>query len=166
MKDRWLRACLRWFCLLLLMVTSTGCLRYDLGIQFDHADHGQIVQQIRLDAAPNPAFNAWLEQLSGRVRRLGGQVRRGETTTLTVPFTTGEELLQRFRQMFPEDEVIVVPQLGEVRSHLSLQTGNYLFAVRHHLVYDLDLRDLPAEVGAPVNLSSDWLDFHFQLKTP
>ncbi|NER78663.1 MAG: hypothetical protein F6K42_03615, partial [Leptolyngbya sp. SIO1D8] len=43
---RWLQRCLRGF-LVLAVVLLTGCLEYDLDIQFDSQTHGQWIQQLR-----------------------------------------------------------------------------------------------------------------------
>ncbi|PSN11237.1 hypothetical protein C7271_24880 [filamentous cyanobacterium CCP5] len=165
----------RWFSwtsriLLILVVgfVSTGCLRYDLGLQFDHADHGQLVQQIRVSpraaALAAPALEGWLDNLSVRVRHLGGQVRhQGETTTLILPFEDSAELNNDFQQIF---SAVEIPGLGRVRSHFSLAQTNRLLAVHNHLVYDLNLADLPDQADAPAQFSNDWLEVFFRLQVP
>lgn len=161
----------RWAALLLVVMLSSSCLRYDLGIQFDHANHGQIVQQVQVNprtaALAGPTLSAWLEDRDRQVRQLGGRAqRRGETVTFLLPFNDGDDLTERFNQLFASKQGLEIPQLGSVRSHLSLTQTNRLWAVRNHLIYDLDLRDLPAQSESPAGLSADWLNFHFQLQTP
>lgn len=148
---------------------SAGCLRYDLGLQFDHADHGQFVQQIQVNqraaALAEPTLAAWLDRLSHQVQRLGGRVHhQGATTTLTLPFADATELNRDLQQLF--SGAASIPTLGQVRSQFAVEQTNRLLAVRNHLIYDLDLEDLPAQADTPAQIAGDWLEVYFRLQTP
>ncbi|MGF1516598.1 MAG: DUF3153 domain-containing protein [Nodosilinea sp.] len=103
----WGRLWGRLLALLVLPLTLSGCLRYDLTLRFDHQTHGQITQTIDLSergaALAQPTLAPWLEALQGRSRSLGGQLSQGpQTVTLTVPFGTAADLGDRFQQLFAD----------------------------------------------------------------
>ncbi|MBE9155624.1 DUF3153 domain-containing protein [Nodosilinea sp. LEGE 06152] len=182
----WRLAVLLWLPLLL-----SGCLRYDLTLRFDHHTHGQIVQTIDLSdrgaALAQPTLEPWLEELKGRSRPLGGQLSQSpQTVTLTVPFSTARDLGDRFQQLFSTPEstselstepgpaeafdqgthptYLQLPGWGAVPFELSLDQTNWVFVSRTHLVYSLDLRDLPAneeDAATPA-----WADLRFRLQVP
>jgi hypothetical protein len=170
----------RWLTILLVSLLTlllSGCFQYDLGIQFDSQTHGQIVQQIRLSergmALGGSAVQTWLAGLDQQVHRLGGQVRPvdSETVQFVVPFSNGTDLVKRFNQLFQSEAAAgtELADLTELPSQISLSQQNRIFAIRNHLVCDLDLRALPRQ---PQNISgllggaADWLDLHFTLQTP
>lgn len=170
---------LRWLPVVigLMAVLSSGCFQYDLGIQFDHQTQGRIVQQIELSeraaALAEPAVQSWLAQLEKQVYQLGGQVKhaRPESMKLVVPFNNGTDLVERFNQLFQPllDQDNPNAALPRIESHLSLEQQNRVFAIRNHLIYDLDLRDLPQEPqGLPglLGQAADWLTLRFTLQVP
>ena len=157
-----------------LALLTTGCFQYDLGIRFDHQTHGQIVQRIsvgeRAAALSEPTLVNWLTDLQRRTQALGGTVQSkpGGQWDLRLPFYNGADLVRRFNQLFdPDQQGLSVPTLGQVTAHLDLEQKNWVVAIRNHLTYTLDLRELPPE--APLGAAqerTDWLDFYFSLETP
>jgi len=134
----------------------TGCLQYDLDLQFDSQTHGQIVQQIswRNGAiAQNATLQPWLQLLTERAAAVGGQVRLRdeEGFILTIPFNNGRELQTQFNQFFHPSETelpLTLPDGEPIRAELSLQQGNWLLAIRNHLSLQIDLTAVPI-VTAP-----------------
>lgn len=161
----------------LIAILTSGCFQYDLGIQFDHQTHGRILQRLELNeraaALAEPAVQSWLDQLEKQVYRLGGQVKRTqpESVDLVVPFNNGADLVERFNQLFQpfaaQSETSVA--LPRIESHLSLEQQNRVFAIRNHLIYDLDLHELPQQPqGLPgvLGQAADWLTLRFILQVP
>lgn len=200
----------------LVALLLSGCFQYDLGITFDSQTHGQIVQQVRVSeraaALGGTALQDWLATAEGQVRRLGGQVQHStrlsvgdagpeagastdpgigpgvkvETVRLVLPFGNGDQLVERFEQLFgaesfgAESEAAAglrpeggpestLNGLKTAPSRLQLSQQNRFFAIRNHLICEIDLRSLPHQPTAAVPLlssASDWLDLRFSLQTP
>ncbi|HEY9762326.1 MAG TPA: DUF3153 domain-containing protein [Trichocoleus sp.] len=172
-KQRWLPVLVMG----LIAILTSGCFQYNLGIQFDHQTHGRIVQRIELSeraaALAEPAVQSWLDHLEKQVYHLGGQVKRAqsERVDLMVPFNNGTDLVERFNQLFqlPSEQNGTSSALPRIESHLSLEQQNRVFAIRNHLTYDLDLRELPQEPqGLPgvLGQAADWLTLRFTLQVP
>ncbi|MBW4656344.1 MAG: DUF3153 domain-containing protein [Kaiparowitsia implicata GSE-PSE-MK54-09C] len=167
-------------CLWIALLGLTGCIRYDVGINYASQTRGEIVQHIRLgeqlSAFDGGNARAWLSSLEQRAKQLGGRVRRLSPTELrvTIPFNNGKELEQKFNQFFSapassEDAVSeVTPTLPNISSRLSLQESNLLLVQRDRLVYDLDLRSLAVLTteGAVLVSPGALLDLEFSLTTP
>ncbi|MGD1908091.1 MAG: DUF3153 domain-containing protein [Leptolyngbyaceae cyanobacterium] len=158
--------------LLLTLLLLTGCVEYDLDIQFDSQTHGQMVQQFHwAGTAPPQQFVAWQSALAERVQTVGGTVKwaDGTTATATVPFNNGAELEQRFNQLFAEgDSGLVLPGGETVSATLKLAQGNWIFAIRNHLAVTFDLTAVPTgkRLGTPVLEQVEVLTGQVNLTTP
>ncbi len=167
-------------CLCIALLGLTGCIRYDVGINYASQTHGEIVQHIRLgeqlNAFDGSSARAWLSSLEQRAKPLGGQVRRSSPTELrvTIPFNNGKELEQKFNQFFAAPESSenagseATQTLPDISSRLLLQESNLLLVQRDRLVYDLDLRSLAVLTteGAVLVSPGALLDLEFSLTTP
>jgi len=175
-------ACQRLGLLIVLALCLGGCFQADLTLRFDHHTHGQFTQFIYLGergaALASTSLTPWLEARRRQVRVLGGSVSQdAESIRLIVPFSTGPDLVNRFNQVFAEDvpeasassqKPLSIPNLGVIPFDLQVEQQNWGLASRTHLIYDLDLRDLPvpdeqlAQSGRPVSPSR----LSFRLQTP
>lgn len=161
----------------ILAVGLTGCVDYDVGIQFDSQTHGTLTQTLHLDKR-FVGFNSettrqWLKQFERRARSLSGKVKRldAETIRVTLPFNNGDELVTQFNRLFSDEDTTLlkdVPGLPTVGSSLSLAQSNKFLAIHNHLVYDLDLRQLQTVNATDQGLIGNLrvLDLKFHLVTP
>ncbi|MEL6601985.1 MAG: DUF3153 domain-containing protein [Cyanobacteria bacterium J06614_10] len=173
------------FCLLLCPLL-TGCVDYDLGIQFDSQTHGVITQTIHLSdrllvlaegSNENAPSNLAFQTLSDRAEALSGKARQIDEDTLkiTLPFGNGEQLVERFNAFYDSGDngpetatgmLATLPGVPSVQAHLSLSQKNYILALRCVLTYDLSIQS-PESLGLGRNLSDlSWLNMDFHLVTP
>ncbi|ELS02771.1 Protein of unknown function (DUF3153) [Xenococcus sp. PCC 7305] len=166
------------FCLVTLL---TGCVRYDVGLNFDSPYSGTLVQHIKIgeqfsNLGKSEAI-AWLKSLESRSRKLQGKVKKlsSEEVVLIVPFTNGQELSSKFNQLFnsnvPDTSAVIVgeeAELVKLGSKVSLQQNNLLFAERNHLDITIDLRaiNLLAHQDKISIAPNSLLDLKFDLNTP
>jgi hypothetical protein len=167
-----------WMMLLASLLLS-GCVQYDVGINFESPNRGEIVQHIklgdRLTSLSGASAQQWLETVEQRTRRLGGKVRRNanQEVTATIPFNSGADLNTKFNEFLqPSTEKgaarAAEPALPEIKSDFHLSQSNFLLLLRNRLSYTLDLRSLgvtTANGNLLVNPSS-LLDLEFRLNTP
>lgn len=169
-----IRLRLLWIILVAFLFLS-GCVRYDVGIQFRDANHGAITQQIQLSdqltGVSQATANLWLDQLAAQTKQLGGRVQplSDRTVALQIPFYNAQDLVTKFDRFFQTvtnpaglDASAPLPALtrpsGKAApaslSSLRLQVRNRIFWQRYHLIYDLDLRSLQVvpEVESPAAL--------------
>jgi hypothetical protein len=146
---RWFKACLQWV-LILSVVLLTGCLQYDLDLQFDSQTHGQWIQQVRWRGGGLPAssLEPWLTVLRDRTQAVGGKIETVSDNALviTVPFNNGQELVSTFNRFFnpPEADLPLTLPGGEpIQAHLDLRQGNWLLAIHNHLTVKIDLTSVP-----------------------
>ncbi|MGL5192898.1 MAG: DUF3153 domain-containing protein [Chroococcales cyanobacterium] len=185
MVGEWIQGKVRrsrvWIVLLLVPMLLTGCVEYDVGINFESQTHGEIVQHIqlgeRLKAFSSSTAEAWLESIERRTRQLHGQVKRSSDREITVkiPFNNGAELVEKFNQFFnPADENQVElgnspeAQIPDISSVMALRQRNFLLAIYNHLNYELDLRSLGmiSSNGTVIVSPGVLLDLEFSLNTP
>ncbi len=177
---RLVRMPILWIVLLASLLLS-GCVQYDLGINFAGTNKGEFIQHIKLEEKFT-AFSAetaqeWLNSIEQRAKDLRGNTKRISERELTVaiPFNNGQELEQKFNQFFnPIDKKKAEKanadyvDLPEVKSHLNLRQGNFLLAVRNSLIYDVDLRSLTtlSSDGSVIVDPSSLFQLEFRLNTP
>ena len=166
----------------LLVLTSfflTGCVHYDIGLNFHHSHGGELVQHIklgeRLTSFSGQYIYEWLNSVESRARQLEGKIQRislGEVI-VTIPFSNGEELGDKFNYFFNSDasgreEDDSTPEIPAIKSNVILQQNNFLLLVRNHLTYDLDLRSLSliSGQGNVISNASSLLNLQFSLNTP
>lgn len=166
--------------LLFASLMLSGCVKSEVGIDFESPNRGAIVQHIRLDerltSFSKGTAKTWLDSIEKRVRRLQGKTRRlsNQEILVTIPFGSGQELETRFNEFFspPVNPKTRSAQkeldLPELDSHLNVQQGNFLLLQRHRLIYDLDLRSLGvlAADGSLLASPGSLIELEFGLTTP
>ena len=167
--------------LLLASLLLSGCVNYDVAVNFDGQHRGAIVQHIklgeRLTSFSGSTAQQWLDSLERRARRLQGKTRRisNQEMMVTIPFNNGAELETKFNQFFNPTSKQgakavndLEPGLPEIKSHLNLGQSNLLLLQRNWLSYDLDLRSLGTLSADGNRLLSPGalLELEFSLKTP
>ncbi len=181
--------------MLLASLFLSGCVHYDVGINFGGQTQGEIVQVIRLGepltSFSDSAAQQWLDSLQQRTRTLGGRAKRisQQEVKVTIPFENGADLEAKFNKFFQpvapvgkssgkttgktavktagqtSDSALNLPNL---ESHLRLRESNFLLLLRDRLSYDLDLRSLgftSSENNLLLN-PSGLLELEFSLTTP
>ncbi len=94
-----------WVVLLASLLLS-GCVNYDVGVNFDNSNHGELVQHIklgeRLTSFSGDYVYEWLNSIERRARKLEGKTKRisPEEIIVTIPFSNGQELQQKFNEFF------------------------------------------------------------------
>lgn len=172
---------------ILLLVLSaslllSGCVQYDLGVNFGNANSGELVQHIKL-AEKLTSFSGdyvydWLNSIEGRARKLDGKTQRvsPEEIIVKIPFSNGRELQEKFNDFFnsrnpqtsESSQSESDSELPKIASNLLLEQNHFLLLVRNRLIYDLDLRSLSiiASKGNVLANTGSILDLEFSLKTP
>ncbi|MBC6432000.1 DUF3153 domain-containing protein [Nostoc sp. HG1] len=169
----------------LVVLTSlllTGCVKYDVGLNFDNSNSGELVQHIklgeRLTSFSGDSVYEWLNSIERRARQLEGKAQRvsQEEIIVTIPFSSGRELQEKFNEFFnsranqPSESVgnQSESELPKIESNVLLEQNNFLLLVRNRLIYDLDLRSLSliASKGNVLANAGSILDLEFSLKTP
>ncbi|NET72258.1 MAG: DUF3153 domain-containing protein [Sphaerospermopsis sp. SIO1G2] len=169
--------------LLLLITASTlsGCVEYDLGINFHHTNNGELVQHIQfsenLNSFSGNYVDEWLKNLERRAKKLQGSTERISATDIIVkiPFTNSRELQAKFNSFFNNysqnkqiDKLENNQELKQVSANLIAEDNNFLLLSRHYLNYDMDLRSFAALTRPESNLGSDEsiINIDFSLQTP
>ncbi|QHG16186.1 DUF3153 domain-containing protein [Nostoc sp. ATCC 53789] len=169
----------------LVLLTSlllTGCVKYDVGLNFDNSNSGEFVQHIklgeRLTSFSGDSVYEWLNSIERRARQLEGKTQRvsQEEIIVTIPFSSGSELQEKFNEFFnsrtnqSSDAVQSKSdsELPKIESNVLLEQNYFLLLVRNRLIYDLDLRSLAliASKGNVLANAGSILDLEFSLKTP
>jgi len=164
---------------LLSCLFLSGCVQYQVGINFDSPNYGEIVQHIqlsdRLMSLSGDSAKTWLDSIERRVKQLQGKVKRrsDREVTVTIPFKNGADLAEKFNAFFhyvdkENPNNLTETDLPPIESQLSLKQNNFLFLVRNRLSFDLDLRSLSL-ISTNANLvinPSSILDFEFSLNAP
>lgn len=167
--------------MLLSVLLLSGCVKYDVGVNFQNLHNGQIVQDIKLGqeltSLDSSEARAWLNSIERRARQLDGQVKHPSKDELrvTIPFHTGKELETKLNRFFNSNgNKGVKPaangseQIPEFNAKFKLIQSNFLLFVRNKLSYDVDLRGIGtiAADGNKVVTSDSLFDFKFSLQTP
>ncbi len=165
---------------LCLTTCLTGCVRYDVGINFATPYSGEITQHIEVGQelatlAPSDT-KKWLKSLEKRSQKLNGRVKKvnSQELLLTIPFGNGRELARKFNQLFQTDIVpnASIPKdqadLMKLNSQVSLHQSNLIFVERNSIDLAIDLRALGVLSNQEqINIEPDSLaDLEFQLNTP
>ncbi|WP_009634480.1 DUF3153 domain-containing protein [Synechocystis sp. PCC 7509] len=171
------RSRIAWIMILASLFLS-GCVKYDVGVNFDRPNHGEIVQHIklgeRLTSFSGDSATQWLNSIEQRTKRLEGKVKRlsSEEITVTIPFNNGADLETKFNQFFnpvePQNSTKTSEELPKIDSKLEVAQNNLLLLSRQVLTYDLDLRSLSliANNGNVLVSPGAVFDLEFSLNTP
>lgn len=166
--------------IVLVVSLLSGCVRYDVGVNFDNPNRGEIVQHIklgeRLTSFSGDSAQEWLNSIERRTRQLEGKVKRlsNEEIAVTIPFNNGAELESKFNEFFNPVEkknsstVTTTEELPSIDSHFKLNQNNLLLLLRNKLSYDLDLRSLSliSTNNSVLANPGSILDLEFSLNTP
>ena len=167
--------------ILCLLTLLTGCVDYDVGVNFDSPYDGTIVQHIQvgepLTNLDRSEIKKWLNSLENRAYQLRGKVNRisSQEIAVTIPFTNGKELVEKFNQFFYSNSSTAFSSsptnstdLGNLDSKMSLQQSNLLLVERNHIDLIVDLRALGAisHQGKIIVTPDSLIDLTFQLNAP
>ena len=167
--------------ILCLLSLLTGCVDYDVGINFDSPYDGTIVQHIQvgeqISSLNQPELKQWLNSIEERAHKLQGKVKRisSQELAITIPFTNGKELVDEFNQFFYGDASTATSSSstettdsGTLNSKISLKQSNLLLVERNHLYLTVDLRALDT-ISAQNKIavkSNSFINLTFQLNAP
>jgi len=167
------------FCVLNLV---TGCVQYDVGVNFDSQTRGEIVQHIKLGekltSFSSETVGDWLKSVERRVRLLDGKTKRlsDREVLVSIPFNNGAELEDKFNQFYnpiaqTAKSRVASPletDLPKFESHLSVKQNNLLLVLRNRLSLELDLRSLSllSSNGSLLLSPGGLLELDFSLNTP
>ncbi|BAY76459.1 hypothetical protein NIES25_29080 [Nostoc linckia NIES-25] len=170
-----------WLVVLISLLLS-GCVKYDVGLNFNNSNSGQLVQHIKLGeqltSFSGDYVYEWLNSIERRANKLEGKAQRisPEEIIVTIPFSSGVELQEKFNQFFnsranqPSEPVQngSDSELPKIESNVILEQNNFLLVVKNRLIYDLDLRSLSliSNKGNVLANAGSILDLEFALKTP
>ena len=161
----------------LIAIALTGCVNYDIGVDFRSQNYGEMVQRIELSDSLQDFNQAvaeqWLQNLEQRTRQLRGRTQRvsDREILVTIPFSNADELTSKFDRFFnptntpgTEDD----SGLPKLTSELTIAQNNFWIAVRNRLQVDVDLRSLAlvSEDGEVLLAPGSLLDLKFGLTTP
>ncbi len=168
---------------LLAATLLSSCVQYDVGVNFDNPNRGELVQHIklgeRLTSFSGDSVSEWLNSIERRTRELEGRTQRlsQEEIIVRIPFNNGQELQTKFNKFFhPKSDQKSTSnvksetesELPTIESNLLVLQNNLLLLVRNRLIYDLDLRSL-ALISSKGNVLANpgsILDLEFSLNTP
>lgn len=165
---------------LLSVVLLSGCVQYDVGLNWQGAHHGEFVQHIKLEERltnfSSSQVQDWLQSIERRAKQLDGKTQRSkQEIVVTIPFSSGKELESKFNQFFnpveqkkSDSQAVAALNLPQFDSKLQLNQSNFIFWQRSHLSYDLDLRSLGviAENGNVIVSPGSLLNLQFSLSSP
>lgn len=164
-----------------LLILLSGCVHYDVSVNFFQQHRGEIVQYIRLAEQltnlSQTEANEWLDSLEKRAKNLQGKAKRTspQETTVIIPFGNGEELVRKFNKFFNPPTSKLDPShkendsdLVNLKAKMSLQQSNWLFLERNLLNLEVDLRALGvlSSQGNIILSPGSLVDLEFVLKAP
>ncbi|MGK7938620.1 MAG: DUF3153 domain-containing protein [Crocosphaera sp.] len=167
--------------LLSFLVCLTGCVRYDVGVNFYEQHRGEIVQHIRLaeqlTSLSKTEANQWLNSLENRAKKLHGKAKKisDEEIIVTIPFSNGQELADKFNHFFNPNYSKIAsglkvenPELVQLKAEMSVKQNNWLFLERNKLNIDVDLRALGvlSNQGNIIISPGSLVDLEFALNAP
>ena len=164
-----------------LLILLSGCVHYDVSVDFLQQHRGEIVQHIRLAEQltnlSQTEANEWLDSLEKRAKNLQGKAKRmsPQETIVTIPFGNGEELVRKFNKFFNPPSSKLNYSLKEnesdlvnLKAKMSLKQSNWLFLEQNLLDLEVDLRSLGviSSQGNIILSSGSLVDLEFILKAP
>ncbi len=169
-----------WYLFLCLLIFLTGCVRYEVGINFPQAHSGTIIQHIKLGeqltSFSQVEGNAWLNSIERRAIQLQGKTKKisAEEIVVTIPFNNGRELVSKFNKFFNPSELknnkknSQSEDLLKLQAHMSIKQNNLLLVERNILSLSADLRPLGviSNQGNVIISPGDLIDLALQFKFP
>lgn len=164
-----------------LLILLSGCVHYDVSVDFFQQHRGEITQHIclakQLTNLSQTEANEWLDSLEKRAEDLRGKAKRisPQETILTIPFGNGEELVRKFNEFFHPPTSKLNPSLKEnnsdlvnLKAKMSLKQSNWLFIEQNSLNLEVDLRALGvlSSQGNVILSPGSLVDLEFVLKAP
>lgn len=165
------------FCLLIFL---TGCVRYDVGINFAQVNSGTIVQHLKLDQQltnfSQTSSNSWLKSIENRAIQLQGKTKRisDEEIVVTIPFHNAQDLVSKFNQFFNPSELNTKKQnqeftdLLDLKAEMFIHQSNMLFLERNVLNISVDLTPLGviSDEGNVIISPGKLIDLELELNFP
>ncbi|MEB3310699.1 MAG: DUF3153 domain-containing protein [Snowella sp.] len=166
---------------LLVMTFLSGCVRYDVGINFNEQHQGEIIQHIQLGQQLTTLSQAetdkWLASLESRAKALQGRTQRlsAQEMIVKIPFANGKELAEKFNLFFnpnpPKNTTKAKADqldLLQLKADLAIDQKNWIFVDRNHLTLTVDLRALGvlSNQGNIIVSPGSLIDLEFALNTP
>lgn len=165
------------FCLLTFLA---GCVRYEVGVNFEDQHRGEIVQHIKLSEQLTTLSQAeatkWLDSIERRAKQLQGKTETisPQEVIVTIPFSNGQDLTKKFNRFFnpnpPASQSIKKEptDLVKLNSQMSLVQRNWLLLEQNRLSLDVDLRALGvlSNQGNIIVSPGSLIDLEFALNTP
>ena len=163
--------------LLFAAIALSGCVDADVGVRFEDPNRGEIIQHIqlgeRLQSLSGSSLQQWLRAIEQQAASVGGTVQKATNQELTIkiPFTSGNELAEKFNQffgVFNQELLTEANRLPRIESQLTLSHSNFLLLERDRLVYTVDLRSLGvlSASGDVLVSPTSLINLQFQLETP
>ena len=165
--------------MLCLATLLTGCVKYDVGVNFATPYSGEIVQHVRVSEqlthlAPEET-QKWLKSIEKRSRKLDGKINKlnNREVLLTIPFGNGAELAEKFNQLFQtkvtQNATIPIEkrELIKLDSQVSIHQSNLVFVERNSMDLAIDLRALKGLNQEKIVVDpNSAADLEFKLTTP
>ncbi len=166
-----------------LIICLTGCVNYDVGINFPQANQGTITQQIKLSEqlsnVSEKEGHAWLKSLEKKASTLQGKSEylSSDEILLTIPFSNGQELVNKFNQFFlPFNNETTTNYLSrdenlnllDLSANLSINQNNAILIERNTLKLTTDLTSLGVTSGDGnmIFSSGDLINLQVKLNFP
>ena len=162
---------------LLVAMLLSGCVSYDMGVNFKGLHQGTFVQHVQLGeqltSFSGSEATQWLRSVERRARQLDGEAKRvsQQEVIVTIPFSNGKQLASKFNQFFhpnPQTTAQTDADLVSLSSQMRLNQNNLLLLQRNRLNLDVDLRALGvlSTEGRVVVDSGSLANLEFRLNTP
>jgi len=165
--------------LLILMVFLTGCVRYDVGIDFQNQHRGEIIQNInlapQLSRLSQKEVQEWIDSLQKRAENLNGKLENVSENSFRViiPFSNGQELSNKFNQLYHqqtrrENKQSDKIDLVNLDAQMSIEQTNLLLLERNLMNFTVDLRGLGvvSQEGNIIVSSGSLLDLNLGITSP
>jgi Protein of unknown function (DUF3153) len=167
------------FCAIAIALSS--CVKYDTSVNFASLNYGEIVEHIQLDEQLNSfsqaAVKRWVDSIEQRVQQAEGKIERinDQELKIVIPFNNSQQLVAKIDSYFNPDPVDRAnptnnrsPKSSQFNAHMQIEQNNFLFMVRNHLIYDVDLRSLAIKSSDPkVSVAAqNIVDLNFSIQSP
>lgn len=163
----------------LAVLLLSGCVQYEVGINFQSQTHGEIIQHItlskKLQDFSSEIVSDWFKSLETRTYQLQGKTQRisRQEVVVTIPFNNGPELEEKFNGFFKNNGSVefqnyspeIASNLPKLASHIDVKQNNFFVALRNQLSINLDLR-LSQSDSKVIVYPDGLLDMEFNLITP